>query len=938
MAMSSSSPDFNQVPLEERPRSADESQVAVPSLNVFLGSTPSFAALEVMRSLIYLPESDRRRVALVYLDIDSPPAEVIQFRQEHPGFLREFDLRISVAHGVLYADQLDPDKAGHTYIPTKIPESFDNGAGGIRNNGHVAACTDYAKIVQLFDEALAAIGALPMDRNARPVTEVQINIVAFLGGGTGSGILPDIAVMTRHRILQLNLKHRLNIFCLLPEHIREATVNDISWRKSNAAATLMELVGLSIAKRSDGRPGPYIKYMQNNPYEVRGTTVANEVYLFGRTSMTSAEDAARIIGLDLYTRITNASGVGFLERSKSVDRRTLGNFDATGMPTMFGTTCPLEVVFPAEETAEAFAKLTASKVLPSVAGDLESERRSLSATELDEVKDWDRALAPDEPMAFTERSFATAGRDRLDVLEARLHKQIEEAEAQIKERSQAKEAEEKQKIHAAHLGPLAAQVQRLEARKRIYQAALARAQDQNVPSKGRPDRQLQRKLLHAWNIMGQKERAIAAVTDDFNRVQKRNIRADLLETKKRLLLRLIDYVDAELKHAKRFQEEVDNDQAVRDLRREALAAPAMRGLLEHQHAHRRHLFDLPGMAGMNAADGSSPPTKRLYEALTASKPAETYAQDFIRWMHETYGEDSGMRGVNAGDLRDRLVRYLQNVVYLPRLTEMNLFDLLDMCCVVPGERHDQKVEDVLYAHLQHISGLARELVAFEAQLWSEGSAQLSTSLYMGASWDNGGQRRILDRARGRLGAIAKEGASPLLASAIDPHRLQLVYGQHGISLSTIPDFYQDANSMMGEFLRHQGAWDPRPEGRPYGQSKAPVFASGEMERLAMVPGAVEDVLPPGGRGRSMPERLIRRPQYGAGGEPRWGRDRVGAGTPAGMPGGGMPGGGMLGNGLGNGPANGLSPDTWMPDGPDGNGLGNGTAARGGYAPYRGGRS
>src|SRR5581483_8153694 len=97
MAMSSGT-DFNQTPVEDRPRAASEPQVAVPSLNVFLGSTPSFAALEMMRGMIRLPEADQRRVALVFLDIDSPPSEVYQFRQEHPGALREFDLRISVAH------------------------------------------------------------------------------------------------------------------------------------------------------------------------------------------------------------------------------------------------------------------------------------------------------------------------------------------------------------------------------------------------------------------------------------------------------------------------------------------------------------------------------------------------------------------------------------------------------------------------------------------------------------------------------------------------------------------------------------------------------------------------------------------------------------------------------------------------------------------------
>nr|MBF6591376.1 hypothetical protein [Ktedonobacterales bacterium] len=93
--------DMTQMPIEDRPRAAEESQVAVPSLNIFLGSTPAYSALEVMRQLAYLPEIDRRRVALMFLDIDSPPSEVLQFRQEHPGLLKEFDMRISVAHGVL---------------------------------------------------------------------------------------------------------------------------------------------------------------------------------------------------------------------------------------------------------------------------------------------------------------------------------------------------------------------------------------------------------------------------------------------------------------------------------------------------------------------------------------------------------------------------------------------------------------------------------------------------------------------------------------------------------------------------------------------------------------------------------------------------------------------------------------------------------------------
>ena len=198
---------------------------------------------------------------------------------------------------------------------------------------------------------------------------------------------------------------------------------------------------------------------------------------------------------------------------------------------------------------------------------------------------------------------------------------------------------------------------------------------------------------------------------------------------------------------------------------------------------------------------------------------------------------------------------------------MNLFDLLEICCVQPGERADHKIENILLAHLQHIGGLARELVAFEAQLWREGSGMLSTSLYMGMSWKNGAQHRILDRARSRLGAIAREGASPMLTSEIDPHRLQLAYGQHAISLGTIPDFYQDANSSMGEFLRHQSYWFVNGTDG-YGRSRAPVFSSGEMEKLVMHSEALGDV--DSGKGkRTLPGRIIRHVQRGAGDAPTW---------------------------------------------------------------------
>jgi hypothetical protein len=790
----------------------------------------------------------------------------VQFRKAHPGVLKEFDLKISIAHGITYADPLDKAIADHTYIPNKTPEAFDNGAGGIRNNGHVAACTDRAKVEQLLDLALASLGALDSHQNATPVTEIQINIVSFLGGGTGSGVLPDIAVMARHRALQLNLKHRMNIFCLLPERIAEAESNDISWRKSNGTATLLELIALSVARSqpdATGHRGPYTKYLMKTPYTLRGDTIANEVFLFGQTSMTSAQHAARIIGLDIFMRITNASGVGFLERSKAVDRKTLGNYDGNGLPTMFGTTCPLEVAFPAVDTATAFAQLCAADVLPYLRGDMSSTTFELNSEEMGRVSEWEHVLEPPPLPPFKDEQFQSAGRVKLDGYEARLREQIEMVTTKVQEEAQALESSEIREISSIRKESLGEQLRRLQSRQRIYTAALHALRDQNAPRRIQLDHVLWRQMLQAWPIMGRRDHAVAAVTDDFNRVQKRNVKAAVYDERRQLLQRLLKYVDDELARTAQYRRRLDSTDVTRQLTASALASTAWRGELDDMHVHRRHIFDLPLLKGMKNPDGSSPPVQKLYNQLSASVTAEDHARNFSTWLDERFHDQSGLMVIDPEALRDRLVQYLRDEFYLPQLYRMNLFDLVRTCCVNEDEREDAKVEDVLYTHLQHIGGLARKLVAFEDQLWTSGTMNLSTSLYLGMDWRDGAQQRILERARNRIGTVASQGSAPMMTKAFDPHRMQLAYGQHGISLGTIPDYFQDINSSMGEFLQHERAWMGDAT-HPYGSTNAPVFSCGEMERLVMSPQALGDPL-----GRHLPQRVIRQIHSGAGNRPGW---------------------------------------------------------------------
>src|SRR5437660_4451362 len=63
-------------------------------------------------------------------------------------------------------------------------------------------------------------------------------------------------------------------------------------------------------------------------------------------------------------------------------------------------------------------------------------------------------------------------------------------------------------------------------------------------------------------------------------------------------------------------------------------------------------------------------------------------------------------------------------------------------------------------------------------------------------------------------------------AAIDPHRLQISYGQHAISIGTIRDFYLDRNSAMEAYIYHQEEWE-----KTNGRGNMPVHSSGAAEHL-----------------------------------------------------------------------------------------------------------
>lgn len=868
------------VPLleSERPSAVIAPRIQTPALMVLLGSTSALAGLELMRHMLSLRSNDQRRVALVYIDTDDTPAPLVEFRRRHNNVFQEFPLRIAIPAGISSAERID-EADQHTFIEKKVPQYFANGAGGIRNNGHVAACFNYQYIYDVLDRALVSISRLSTEQNVSKVHEVQANIVAFLGGGTGSGILTDLAVMIRDLLTHRQYKQRINMFCMLPEAVSGASLNDLSWRKSNATAALLEVLAYSRAASQDP-VGGYKKYMRGRVHRLTNDPIANEVYLVGHSLMDDAGDTARIIGLDLFQRVTDTSGVGFLEHSKWVDRRTLGSTDERGLPTMFGTSCPLEVHFPVEETAMAFAQISASYLLPLLAS-YQPMTTNTSETEKREwLKEWHGVARFDassnDPMSiklteFRRSDFEDAAQSQMDLLWSKLERQERAVELRIQEVIALKAQEELSRIKgtpeqnaddSGHISLIDQRIQHLKRLQQEYSIALDNLIDRELPRVPRRPTDIETKLVRQPSLPGPLQRFTrdyaGAVCEVYNERLRKFARAERYRRLEILLRDLRSHVQEALKQSLSWFQSTESEEKAKDLKNKGLASMAWQGRMEHPHPHQRHLFDLHTLRTQNDRNIA---VERLYlwatggdRAVEEGRPIEY--ELFVNRCVEYLARHTSLTGNSrvsidghiAGRLADRVTEFFYDH-YIRLFQDINLFELLFRAAPPPrrGQARAEQVSDYLQEHLEHIRGLMSSLVAFEAELWQEGLSALDTSVYMGINWRDGNQEAILNQALTKLGTVTSRGQTPNIHVSLDPHRLQISYGQHAISLSTVRDFYLDQNSAMEYYLAYQGAWN-----KSGGNGLMPVHSSGEAQRLVWDQGAL-------GYKKQLVELVMRRP-------------------------------------------------------------------------------
>ncbi|EFH82070.1 tubulin-like doman-containing protein [Ktedonobacter racemifer] len=862
----------------ELPATVAASRVLTPNLVVLLGSTSSLTGLELMRHMLSLKPGDQQRVALVYIDTDDPPAPLVEFRHQHNNVFLEFPLRISVPIGISSATRIDASDQ-HTFIQQRVPQYFTNGSGGIRNNGHVAACFNYQYIHEVLEHALVTVARLGSEQNISKTAGVQANIVAFLGGGTGSGILVDIAVMIREILTHHQYKQRINVFCMLPEAVNGATANDLRWRKSNATACLLEVLAYSRAAAT-APTGEYQKYMRNRMHRLTNDPIANEIYLIGNASMNDSIDTARIVGMDLFQRTTNAAGVGFLEHSKWLDRRTLGSTDDRGLPTLFGTTCPLEVRFPATETAQAFAQVSASYLLPLLASCQpatreagENERRAWS-------KEWNSVgrIEADESNPFAVRlgvfrssDFEEASQAHLDLLWAKLERFERNTEARMQEVTDVKAHEEHRHIEGVgtfeeddtgQTSLFNRRVQHLRSLQQEYRFMLERLQEGESPRVPMRPYELEERLVHQPHLPGALRRVTrdyaSALAEAYNERLRRHALATRYHLLEHLLHGLNERVREALNQSLSWFQSASTTERARELRLKGQASLAWYGKLENPHPHQRHLFDLSTLRTLNDHNVA---VERLYRwSTTGDMPLEDEKQainyqGFIKPCTEFLARTTNAPGSNtlsieryiAARLADRVVDFFREY-YTKRFADMNLFELLDKATppAYNVQTRGEQISGYFIAHLEHIYGLLSSLVTFEAELWPEGLSTLDSSLFMGLDWRDGSQEALFKQALQHLSAFASHGQIPLVNVMHDPHRLQVSYGLHALSLSTVRDFYLEHNSAMECYQHFQRAWE-----ESHGTGLMPVHSSGEAERLVTDRNALGYALP-------LPEMVIRR--------------------------------------------------------------------------------
>jgi hypothetical protein len=350
-------------------------RIVYPVLNIYLGTSPIEVGRYVSHELRRLPETDQRKVASLYIDTMPIQEERINGQRMYGSDTMQIVIPRYQGSGAWSHEQRH-----NLYVETNgtvrqhKPGITAAGAGGVRNNGHVAFCSWASSIQQSISDKLDLINAPPpVVQDERAAASLRVNIVAFLGGGTGSGVLPSLAVMTRYVLTRKNVVPQTAIYAVLPEQPRGATEDMRRRQRSNAYSTLLELTALLRLRNQQAGARFHFGALQ---LDVAALQLVDVIYLYGHGKLTDHSEIYEHIGMDLFTRMQDGHGAGHERMRQLPDLSGLQETDDRGLPAFIATSGVTEIIFPREELIGAWARHASRAVLATQTSELRAEDQS----------------------------------------------------------------------------------------------------------------------------------------------------------------------------------------------------------------------------------------------------------------------------------------------------------------------------------------------------------------------------------------------------------------------------------------------------------------------------------------------------------------------------------------------------------------------------------
>ena len=336
-----------------------------PVLNIFIGTSPTIVSRTVNRQLARLDASDRQRIATLMIDTMR-----IQRSADGASYVGSDILQIQTPRFEFSAAWTDEQVRNLLVTADRgrfvhRPGIGSAGAGGIRNNAHVAMALSAANLRQRINQKLDMICAPSETRQDQQLSStVRINIITFLGGGTGSGVMPALTLLTRYLTQQHNANRpQTAIYAVLPEQPLGLTEEMIRRQRSNTFATLIELITLLHLTRGKRDQDSFIFPLGSLQLDVSQLQVVDVIYLYGQGRLTSHSEIYEHIAMDLLLRMQDGHGAGFERQRQLPDLSALNDTDSKGIPARFATSGAVEIVLPREELLAAFARRASREIL-----------------------------------------------------------------------------------------------------------------------------------------------------------------------------------------------------------------------------------------------------------------------------------------------------------------------------------------------------------------------------------------------------------------------------------------------------------------------------------------------------------------------------------------------------------------------------------------------